>query len=179
LGIPANAIMAIMASAMIMRGITPGPNVLTEQPALFWGLIASMWIGNAMLVILNLPLVGLWVRLVKIPYDLLYPAILIFCAIGVYSLSNSVFDIYVMLIFGVIGYGMNKLGCEPAPLILGMLLGPMLEEYLQRAMLLARGNPIVFIERPISASFLLVSLVLLCVSALPFIRKARDKALQD
>jgi TctA family transporter len=179
LGIPANAIMAIMASAMIMRGITPGPNVMSEQPALFWGLIASMWIGNAMLVVLNLPLIGLWVRLVKIPYDLLYPAILIFCAIGVYSLNNSIFDIYTMLIFGAVGYLMSKLGCEPAPLILGLLLGPMLEEYLQRALLLSRGNPFVFVERPISVSLLGLSLVILCVAALPFIRRKREVALQE
>jgi TctA family transporter len=179
LGIPANAIMAIMASAMIMRGITPGPNVMAEQPALFWGLIASMWIGNLMLLVLNLPLIGLWVRLVRIPYHLLYPAILVFCAIGVYSLSNSVFDIYVMLAFGIIGYVLSKLGCEPAPLVLGMLLGPMLEEYLQRAMLLARGNAMVFATRPISASLLTISLVVLVVAALPLIRRKRAEALQE
>src|SRR5690606_922180 len=121
------------------------------------------------LLVLNLPLVGLWVRLVRIPYDLLFPAILVFCAIGVYSLSNSVFDIYVMLIFGVLGYFLNKLKCEPAPLILGMLLGPMLEEYLQRAMLLSRGNPMVFLERPISASLLTISVIILVVAALPIV----------
>jgi TctA family transporter len=179
LGIPANAIMAIMASAMIMRGITPGPNVMAEQPVLFWGLIASMWIGNLMLLVLNLPLIGIWVRLVRIPYDLLYPAILVFCTIGVYSLSNSVFDIYVMLAFGVFGYILGKLGCEPAPLVLGMLLGPMLEEYLQRAMLLARGNPLVFVERPISAGLLAISLLIVAAAALPFIRRKRAEALQE
>jgi len=179
LGIPANAIMAIMASAMIMRGITPGPNVMTDQPVLFWGLIASMWIGNLMLLVLNLPLIGVWVRLVRIPYDLLYPAILVFCVIGVYSLSNSVFDIYVMLAFGIIGYLLSKLGCEPAPLVLGMLLGPMLEEYLQRAMLLARGNPIVFVERPMSASLLALSVIILAAAALPFVRRKRAEALQE
>jgi TctA family transporter len=164
---------------MIMRGITPGPNVMTEQPTLFWGLIASMWIGNAMLLVLNLPLIGIWVRLVRIPYDLLYPAILVFCVIGVYSLSNSVFDIYVMLAFGLFGYVMAKFGCEPAPLILGMLLGPMLEEYAQRALLLSRGDLMTFVERPISGSFLLLSVAILVTSALPLIRKKRREALQE
>ena len=179
LGIPANAIMAIMASAMIMRGITPGPNVMQQQPALFWGLIASMWIGNLMLLVLNLPLIGLWVRLVRIPFDLLYPAILVFCTIGVFSISNSIFDIWVMLGFGIAGYLFAKLGCEPAPLVLGMLLGPMLEEYLQRAMLLARGDPLVFVERPISASLLGLSVFILLLAAMPAIRRKRDAALQE
>lgn len=179
LGIPANAIMAIMASAMIMRGITPGPNVMSEQPVLFWGLIASMWVGNLMLLVLNLPLIGIWVRLVRIPYDLLYPAILVFCVIGVYSLSNSVFDIYVMLGAGIAGYLLSKLGCEPAPLVLGMLLGPMLEEYLQRAMLLARGNPLVFVQRPISATLLVLSVLIIVAAALPAIRRKRAEALQE
>jgi putative tricarboxylic transport membrane protein len=179
LGIPSNAIMAMLASAMIMRGITPGPRVMTDQPMLFWGLIASMWVGNAMLLVLNLPLIGLWVRLARIPYHLLYPAILVFCAIGVYSMSNSTFDIYVMAAFGLGGYILMKLHCEPAPLLLGMLLGPLLEQNLQRALMLSRGDLMVFIERPISASLLAISVLSLLLVALPRVRRKREEALQD
>ena len=140
LGIPSNPVMAMMIGAMIIQGIQPGPSVMTEQPALFWGVIVSMWIGNLLLVVLNLPLIGLWVRLVTVPYHLLYPAILVFCAIGVFSLNNNEFDVYLMAAFGLLGYVFAKLECEPAPMLLGFILGPMMEEYLRRAMLLSRAT---------------------------------------
>ncbi|MEZ5862713.1 MAG: tripartite tricarboxylate transporter permease [Geminicoccaceae bacterium] len=179
LGLPSNVIMAMMASVMIMQGILPGPGVMVERPTLFWGLIASMWIGNLMLVILNLPLIGIWVRLLSIPYRLLYPAIIVFCSVGIYTTNNSTFDLYVMVAFGLIGYAMIKLDCEPAPLLLGMLLGPMMEENLRRAMLLSRGDPMVFIERPISAGLLCAALVALVVVALPAVRRERAVAMQE
>src|SRR5690606_32912563 len=141
---------------------------------LFWGLIASMWVGNLMLVVLNLPLVGIWVKLLKIPYRLLFPAILVFCTVGVYSLNYNVFDIYVTVAFGFIGYLWSKLGCEGAPLLLGLVLGPMLEQNFRRALLLSRGDFMTFVERPLSASLLGLTLVLILVVALPFIRKKRD-----
>ncbi|MBP0441173.1 tripartite tricarboxylate transporter permease [Tianweitania sediminis] len=179
LGLPSNVIAALMAGAMIIQGIQPGPNVIIEQPTLFWGLIASMWIGNVMLVILNLPLIGLWVRLLTIPYKLLFPAILAFCAIGVFSLSFSTFDIWVMVVFGAFGYLFRRLDCEPAPFLLGMVLGPMMEENLRRAMLLSRGDPLVFLQRPISATLLLLALVAVVMVSLPAIRKQRDQALEE
>ena len=150
LGIPSNPVMALMIGAMMIQGIAPGPQVMTERPQLFWGMIASMWVGNLMLVVLNLPLIGMWIKLLKIPYRLLYPAILVFCGIGVYSVNNSSFDIYMMAVFAVLGYVWTKLECEPAPLILGFILGPMMEENLRRAMLLSRGDPSVFFTKPIS-----------------------------
>ena len=134
-----------MVGAMIIQGIQPGPSVINEQPALFWGIIVSMWIGNLFLIILNLPLIGIWVKMITIPYQLLYPAILVFCGIGVFSLNNSTFDIYLMGLFGVLGYIFAKLGCEPAPMLLAFILGPMMEEYLRRAMLISRGDPMVFV----------------------------------
>ncbi|HMR33344.1 MAG TPA: tripartite tricarboxylate transporter permease [Geminicoccaceae bacterium] len=179
LGIPSNVIMAMMAGALIMQGIIPGPGVMSQQPALFWGLIVSMWIGNLMLVVLNLPLVGMWVKVVSIPYRLLYPAIMLFCAIGIYSMDNSIFDVYVMILFGGIGYLLHKLDCEPAPMLLGMLLGPMMEENLRRAMLLSRGDPMVFLERPISAGLLAAALLAVVIVAVPAIRRRRDEALQE
>ena len=154
LGIPSNPVMALMIGAMIIQGIQPGPSVMVEQPALFWGLIVSMWIGNLLLLVLNLPLIGLWVKMVSVPYHLLYPAILVFCAIGVYSLNNATFDVYLMALFGLLGYIFAKLECEPAPMLLGYILGPMMEEFLRRAMLLSRGDPLVFLTRPISAVLL-------------------------
>ena len=150
LGIPSNPVMALMIGAMIIQGITPGPNVVTDEPELFWGMIVSMWVGNLMLVLLNLPLIGLWVRMLTIPYHLLFPAIIAFCCIGAFSVNNSVFDVFMMALFGVVGYALIKLDFEPAPLLLGFVLGPMLEENLRRAMLLSRGSPSVFVTHPLS-----------------------------
>lgn len=176
LGIPPNPVMALMVGAMIIQGIQPGPQVMTEKPQLFWGMIASMWIGNLMLVILNLPLIGIWIKLLTVPYRLLYPAILVFCCIGVYSLSNSPFDVVITAMFGFIGYLFIKLECEPAPLLLGFILGPMMEENLRRAMLLSRGDPTTFVTRPLSATLLGISVLLLVIIALPAIRKKREEA---
>jgi len=179
LGIPSNPVMALMIGAMIIQGIQPGPQVMTEQPALFWGIIVSMWVGNFFLVVLNLPMIGLWVRMLTVPYHLLYPAILVFCSIGVFSLNNSTFDVYLMAIFGVLGYVLSKLDCEPAPLLLGFILGPMMEEYLRRAMVLSRGDAMVFIERPISATMLTLAAIGLVVVLLPSIRKKREEAFTE
>jgi len=170
LGIPSNPVMALMVGAMIIQGIQPGPSVMTEQPALFWGVVASMWIGNFFLVVLNLPMIGLWVRLVTVPYRLLYPAILVFCGIGVFSLNNAEFDVYVMAVFGLLGYVFAKLECEPAPMLLGFILGPMMEEYLRRAMLLSRGDPTVFFTRPISLAFMVATAAILVVMLAPAVR---------
>ena len=179
LGIPSNAVMALMVGAMTIHGITPGPQVMSERPELFWGMIASMWIGNLMLVILNLPLIGIWVKLLSVPYRLLYPAILLFCCIGVYSLNNSAIDVGMALFFGLLGYLFIKLDCEPAPLLLGFVLGPMMEDNLRRAMLLSRGNPTVFLTRPLSLALLLVALALLMIVVLPAVRKKREEAFQE
>ena len=179
LGIPSNAVMALMIGAMTIHGITPGPQVMTQRPELFWGMIASMWIGNFLLVILNLPLIGLWVKLLSVPYRFLYPAILLFCCIGVYSLNNSAFDVGLALLFGVLGYLFIKLDCEPAPLLLGFVLGPMMEEHLRRAMLLSRGDPGVFVQRPLSLVLLLIALGLLIAVVLPAVRKKREQAFQE
>jgi TctA family transporter len=171
--------MALMIGALIIQGIQPGPMVMTEQPALFWGIIASMWIGNLFLVILNLPLIGLWVRLITIPYRLLYPAILVFCAIGVFSINNREFDIYLMALFGLLGYIFTKLDCEPAPMLLGFILGPMMEEYLRRALLISRGDPTVLVTRPISATMLALAVVALFLVLSPAFRKTREEAFQE
>jgi putative tricarboxylic transport membrane protein len=179
LGIPPNAVMAVMIGAMMIHGIRPGPEVLDQRPELFWGLIVSMWIGNAMLVVINLPLIGLWVRLLRVPYRLLFPAILLFSSIGIYSVHNSTFEVLLAAGFGILGYVLFKLGCEPAPLALGFVLGPLLEEKLRTAMLLARGNPLTFLQRPISAGLLLLAAVLLAAVLLPKIRKGREEAFQD
>ncbi|AYM14745.1 MULTISPECIES: tripartite tricarboxylate transporter permease [Agrobacterium] len=179
LGIPSNPVMALMIGAMIIQGIQPGPSVMTEQPALFWGIIASMWIGNVMLLILNLPLIGLWVKMIAVPYHYLYPAILAFCAIGIYSLSNSTFDIYLLAIFGALGYVMRKLNCEPAPLLLGFILGPMLEENLRRALMISHGDPMVFLQRPISATLIGCAVLLLVLVLVPSLRAKREEAFQE
>lgn len=176
LGIPPNAVMALMIGAMSIHGIVPGPQVMSREPALFWGLIASMWIGNLMLVVINLPMIGLWVRLLRVPYRLLYPAILVFCCIGVFGLNNSTFEVMLALAFGVLGYAFVKLGCEPAPLLLGFILGPMMEENLRRAMRLSRGDPMVFVERPISLALLALAALLLVAVLAPAVRRARDRA---
>ncbi len=176
LGIPPNAVMALMVGAMTIHNIQPGPQVMTSNPELFWGLIASMWLGNAMLVILNLPLIGIWIKLLTIPYKWLFPAIVLFCAVGVYSANNNNFDIWMVALFGLIGYGFIKLGCEPAPLLLGLILGPMMEEYLRRALLISRGDWSVFVTRPLSASLLLVATILLVIVLLPSVKKKREEA---
>ena len=179
LGIPSNPVMALMIGAMIIQGIQPGPSVMTEQPALFWGIIVSMWVGNLFLLVLNLPLIGLWVRMIAVPYHLLYPAILVFCAIGVFSLNNSVFDVFLMAGFGVLGYVFRKLDCEPAPMLLGFILGPMMEENLRRALLISKGDPMVFATRPISAAMLVVALALLVTVLAPAVRRKREEAFQE
>jgi hypothetical protein len=179
LGIPGSGTMALMLGALTIQGIAPGPQVMTQRPDLFWGLIASMWIGNAMLVILNLPLVGLWVKLLSVPYRLLFPAILVFMAIGVYSVNNLDLDIYLTVLFGLLGYIFVKLKCEPAPLILAFVLGPLMEENLRRALLISRGDPMVFFNRPISATFLILTILLLIVMIMPAVRKKREVAYQE
>ena len=179
LGIPPNAVMALMIGAMTIHNIQPGPQVMTSNPTLFWGLIASMWIGNLMLVILNLPLIGLWIQLLKVPYRLLYPAILAFCCIGVYSINNTTFDVFMTVFFGALGYLFYKLRCEPAPLILGFILGPMMEENLRRAMLLSRGDPTTFVTSPLSLGLLLAALVLLGIATLPAIKSKRQETFQE
>jgi TctA family transporter len=177
LGIPTNGVMALMVGAMIIQGIAPGPNVIVDKPALFWGLIASMWIGNLFLVILNLPLIGVWVRLLTAPYSLLYPAIVVFCAIGVLSLKGSQLDVLLLALSGVVGYVLSRLDCEPAPLLLGFVLGPLLEEYLRRALVLSRGDWTVFVTEPIAATMLAIGFVAVAIAVLPMVRKSRDKAL--
>ena len=176
LGIPGNAVMALMVGALMIQGIAPGPQVMTEKPELFWGLIVSMWVGNAMLIVLNLPLIGIWIKLLQVPYRYLFPSILIFMNVGVFSLSNDPWDCLVMSACGLLGYVCLKLDCEPAPMILGFILGPLMEENLRRAMLLSRGDATVFINplaKPLSFSFLLAAAILLTVIALPNIRRRR------
>jgi TctA family transporter len=175
LGIPANPVMALMIGAMIIQGIVPGPNVAVEQPALFWGIIASMWIGNLMLLVLNLPLIGLWVRLLTVPYYVLFPIIMAFCSIGVYSVNSNVYDLYAVAFFGLLGYLLTRLRCEPAPLLLGFVLGPLLEENLRRAMILSRGDPTTFVTRPLSATLLALAALVLIIVLLPSVRKRRDE----
>ena len=179
LGIPPNAVMALMVGAMTIKGIQPGPQVMTSNPDLFWGLIASMWIGNAMLVVLNLPLIGIWIKLLTVPYRFLFPAIVCFCGIGLYTLNNNNFDVFVAAGFGVVGYLFYKLGCEPAPLLLGFILGPMMEENLRRALLLSRGDWGTFVTRPLSATLLVAAALMILVVSLPAIRRQRQVAFQD
>ncbi|HWK71010.1 MAG TPA: tripartite tricarboxylate transporter permease, partial [Burkholderiaceae bacterium] len=176
LGIPGNAVTALMIGAMTIHNIQPGPQVMTSHPDLFWGLIVSMWIGNLMLVVLNLPLVGLWIKLLKVPYRILFPAILVFCTIGVYSLNYNVFDIWMTAAFGLVGYIWAKLKCEGAPLLLGLVLGPMMEENFRRALLLARGDYTTFVTRPLSMSLLIAAALLVVIVALPSIKKKREEA---
>jgi putative tricarboxylic transport membrane protein len=173
LGIPSNPVMALMIGAMIIQGITPGPNVATDEPELFWGIIVSMWVGNLLLVILNLPLIGLWVRLLKVPYFILFPAILAFSSIGIYSINSNAFDLFAVALFGLVGYVLVKCECEPAPLLLGFVLGPMLEEHLRRAMIISRGDPTVFFTRPLSLALLIVAAGVLIVVLMPNIAKKR------
>lgn len=179
LGIPPNAVMALMVGAMTIKGIQPGPQVMSSNPDLFWGLIASMWIGNLMLVILNLPLIGIWIKLLTVPYRFLFPAIMAFCGIGLYTLNNNNFDVFIAAGFGVVGYLFYKLNCEPAPLLLGFILGPMMEENLRRALLLSRGDWSTFVTRPLSAGLLLAATAMIVVVMLPSIKSKRQEAFQD
>ena len=179
LGIPPNAVMAIMVGAMTIHGIVPGPQIMTKQPELFWGMIASMWVGNLMLLIINLPMIGLWVKLLKVPYRLLFPAILLFCAIGVYSINNQPFDVLLTGFFGIFGYFLLKNGFEVAPLLIAFVLGKLMEEKLRQAMLISRGSLSVFYERPISAGFLLIAVVMLAFALLPTMRKKRDEVFTE
>jgi putative tricarboxylic transport membrane protein len=179
LGIPPNAVMALMVGAMTIKGIQPGPQVMTSNPDLFWGLIASMWIGNAMLIVLNLPLIGIWIKLLTVPYRFLFPAIVVFCGIGLYTLNNNNFDVYMAAGFGVVGYFFYKLGCEPAPLLLGFILGPMMEENLRRALLLSRGDWSTFVTRPLSAALLIAAALMVVVVMMPAIRSRREVAFKD
>jgi TctA family transporter len=179
LGLPAHPVMALMVGAFIIQGITPGPNVIAEEPALFWGLIVSMWVGNLMLVLLNLPLIGIWVRLLAIPYEVLFPAIVAFAAIGCYSIGLNAVNVHAIAVFGLVGYVLVKLGCEPAPLLLGFVLGPLLEEHLRRAMIISRGDATVFLTRPISAALLAAAAVALAVAILPQIRRRREEVFRE
>jgi TctA family transporter len=179
LGLPSSAVMALMIGALMMQGLAPGPQLMNNRPDLFWGLIASMWVGNLMLVILNLPLVAIWVKLLSVPYRFLYPAIMLFCCIGVYSIRNSALDVTMAAFFGGVGYLLRRLHCEPAPLLLGFILGLLVEEYLRRALLISHGDPAVFIERPISLSFLILSAMLLAILVAPVFRKTRARAFEE
>jgi TctA family transporter len=179
LGIPSNPVMALMIGAMIIQGIQPGPSVITEQPALFWGIVVSMWIGNLFLIVLNLPMIGMWVRMVSVPYHYLFPAILVFCGVGVFSLNNTEFDIYLMALFGLLGYVFVKLDCEPAPMLLAFILGPLMEEYMRRALLLSRGDPMIFLQRPISATLLALGVLAIVAASLPMFYKKREEAFRE
>ena len=179
LGIPGNAVMALMIGALTIHGIQPGPQIMVERPNLFWGMIASMWIGNLMLVIINLPLIGIWVQLLKVPYRFLYLAILLFCAIGVYTVNNSYSAVVIAAFFGVVGFVLMRLECEPAPMILGFVLGPLMEENLRRAMKISGGDPMIFVQRPISLGLLIAALALCILVALPAIRSKREEAFQE
>ncbi|MDR7299278.1 TctA family transporter [Pelomonas aquatica] len=179
LGIPPNAVMALMVGAMTIKGIQPGPQVMTSNPELFWGLIASMWLGNLMLIVLNLPLIGIWIKLLTVPYRFLFPAIVVFCCIGTYSLNNNNFDVFMTAGFALLGYVFYKLSCEPAPLLLGFILGPMMEENLRRALLLARGDWSTFMTRPLSAGLLIAAVLMIVVVMLPSIKSKREEAFQE
>jgi TctA family transporter len=179
LGIPPNAVMALMVGAMTIKGIQPGPQVMTSNPELFWGLIASMWLGNLMLIVLNLPLIGIWIKLLTVPYRFLFPAIVVFCCIGTYSLNNNNFDVFMTAGFALLGYVFYKLSCEPAPLLLGFILGPMMEENLRRALLLARGDWSTFLTRPLSAGLLVAAALMIVVVMLPSIKSKREEAFHD
>jgi putative tricarboxylic transport membrane protein len=179
LGIPPNAVMAIMVGAMTIHGIIPGPQIMTKQPDLFWGMIASMWVGNLMLLIINLPLIGLWVKLLKVPYRMLFPAILLFCCIGIYSVNNQPFDVLITGLFGLFGYFLLKNGFEPAPMLIAFVLGKLMEEKLRQAMLISRGSLWVFVERPLSLGFLVVAVALLTFALLPAMRKKRDEVFTE
>ncbi len=179
LGIPPNAVMALMVGAMTIHGIIPGPQVMTKNPELFWGMVASMWVGNLMLVIINLPLIGLWVKLLQVPYRMMFPAIMIFCCIGIYSINNSTSDVMFTAFFGVVGYTLLKFGFEPAPMLLGFVLGKLMEEKLRQALILSRGSFSTFVERPVSGVLLAVAVIMLLIALLPSIRKGRDEVFTE
>jgi putative tricarboxylic transport membrane protein len=179
LGIPSNPVIALMAGAMMMHGIQPGPQVIESRPELFWGLIASMLVGNVLLVVINLPLIGIWVRLLRVPYRLLFPAILVFTSIGVFSLNNQPLEVLLLAVFGLVGIVLVKLDCEPAPLLLAFIIGPLMEEYFRRAMQVSRGNPAIFVERPISAVLLTIAASLILVVSLPNLRRLRNEAFRE
>ena len=179
LGIPSNAVMALMIGAMIVQGIQPGPRVIVTQPELFWGLIVSMWIGNVMLVVLNLPLVGVWVRLLKIPYAVLFPGILAFCCIGTFSANGLEIELYVLAVAGLAGYLFARIGCSPAPFLLGFVLGPMVEEHFRRAMLISQGDASVFFTRPISAGLMIVAFGFAAMMFVPTLLSWRTKVFAD
>ncbi len=175
LGIPSHPLMALMIGALMIHGITPGPNVVRDQPDLFWGVITSMWLGNAMLIVLNLPLVGVWVWMLKVPYKLMLPAIVVFSTVGVFTVNNSGFDVFMLAAFGVLGYAFYKLGCEPAPFLMGFVLGDLLEEHLRRALVFSNGSPLTFLQHPISAGLLALTVVVLVIVSFPAIGKKRDE----
>jgi TctA family transporter len=178
LGLPSNPTMALMIGALMIQGIAPGPRVMTDRPELFWGVVASMWVGNVMLVILNLPLVGIWTRLLRVPYRLLFPAIVVFCSVGVFAVNQNFVGLFIMAFFAIFGYAALKFGCEPAPFVLAFILGPLMEQYLRRAMLISRGDPTVFVTEPISLSFLIASAILLAIIMIPVVRIKREQAMQ-
>jgi putative tricarboxylic transport membrane protein len=179
LGIPPNAVMALMVGAMTIHGLIPGPQVMTKHPSLFWGMIASMWIGNLFLLIINLPLIGLWVRLLKVPYRLMFTTILLFCAIGIYSINNNPYDVYFTAFFGLVGYALIKLGLEPAPMLLGFVLGRLMEEKLRQALALSEGSLMTFVERPVAAVLLALAAAVMLVTVLPAVSRSREKAFQE
>jgi TctA family transporter len=179
LGIPSNVVMALMMGAMIIQGIAPGSAVMDKRPDLFWGMVASMWIGNAMLVVINLPLIGMWVKLLKVPYRLLYPCILIFCLIGIYTVNNATADIWITVVFTVFGIMLVKFNCEPAPMVLGYVLGPLMEQNLRRSMIISGGDPMIFVTRPISLTLLLMAAGIVLLVVLPQFRKTREVAFQE
>jgi len=179
LGIPPNAVMALMVGAMTIHGIVPGPQIMTKQPQLFWGMIASMWLGNLMLLIINLPLIGLWVRLLKVPYRLMFPSIVLLCCIGIYSVNNSPIEVVMTAGFGLFGYALYKFGLEPAPLLLGFVLGRLMEEKLRQALVISRGSFMTFVDRPLSAGLLFVTILLAAIAILPSISKSREEVFKD
>src|SRR6267154_1858898 len=179
LGIPGNAVMALMIGALTIHGIQPGPQIMSERPQLFWGMVASMWIGNLMLLVINLPLIGIWVQLLNVPYRLLFPCILVFCLIGIYTVNNSTTDVLLTALFAVFGFLLFKFGCEPAPLVLGFILGPLMEENLRRSMVLSRGDPMIFVTRPLSLTLLMMAVAVVLLIALPQFRKTRETAFQE
>lgn len=174
LGIPPNVIMALLLGAFIIHGLQPGPLLMTQRPDIFWGIVASMYIGNIMLLVLNMPLIGMWVQVLKVPYKILFPLILMFCIVGVFSSGSAVFDVFVMTIFGVLGYLMRKFGYEPAPLVLAFVLGPLLENNLRKSLILSRGDFSIFVERPISLACLIIAAMMLIAPLLPAMRKKRE-----
>jgi putative tricarboxylic transport membrane protein len=179
LGLPSNVVMALMMGAMIIQGIAPGAAVMDKRPDLFWGMVASMWIGNLMLVVINLPLIGIWVRLLKVPYRLLFPCIVVFSLIGIYTVNNSTTDVVLTALFALFGFLLVKFGLEPAPLVLGFILGPLMEENLRRSMVLSRGDPMIFVTRPLSLTLLTMAVAVVLLIALPQFRKTRETAFQE